>query len=132
MAETLSVPDSGSQPMQTTTQTLFILAAGLAGAAGVALSAVAAHAGGGNVATAATFLLAHAPALLAIGLLGRGRVLAAGGALLLLGVVLFSGDLLMRHYVGERLFPMAAPIGGTTMIAGWLVIAASALFRRDG
>jgi uncharacterized membrane protein YgdD (TMEM256/DUF423 family) len=26
-----------------------------------------------------------------------------------------------------RLFPMAAPIGGTTMIAGWLVLAAAGL-----
>ncbi len=112
--------------MQPTTQKLFILAGGLAGAAGVALSAAAAHAGGGNVATAASFLLAHAPALLAIGLLGRGRLLAAGGAVTLAGLLLFTGDLLMRHYAGDRLFPMAAPIGGTSMIAGWLLIAASA------
>ena len=107
-------------------QRIFILAGGVLGAAGVALSAVAAHAGGGNVGTAATFLLAHAPALLAIGLLGHGRVLAAGGGVLLLGLLVFCGDLLMRHYVGERLFPMAAPTGGTTMIAGWLIVAASA------
>lgn len=113
--------------MHPTVQKLFILAGGLAGAAGVALSAVAAHAGGGNVATAASFLLAHAPALLAIGLFGRGRLLAAGGGVTLAGLLVFSGDLLVRHYAGERLFPMAAPIGGSAMIAGWLVIAASAL-----
>lgn len=112
--------------MQPTVQRLFILAGGLVGAGGVALSAVAAHAGGGNVATAASFLLAHAPLLLAIGLLGRGRLLAAGGAVTLAGLLLFCGDLLMRHYVGDRLFPMAAPIGGTSMIAGWLLIAAAA------
>ncbi|MEO3386918.1 DUF423 domain-containing protein [Mesorhizobium sp. CAU 1741] len=109
-----------------TTQRLFVLAGGLAGAAGVALSAVAAHAGGGNIATAASFMLAHAPALLAIGLVGRGRVLAAGGSILLVGLLLFCADLLLRHYVGDRLFPMSAPIGGTAMIAGWLVVAASA------
>lgn len=116
--------------MQATTRKLFILAAGLAGAAGVALSAVAAHAGGGNVGTAASFLLAHAPALLAIGLLGANRLLSIAGALLIFGLFLFCGDLLMRHYVGDRLFPMAAPIGGTAMILGWLAAAASAFTGR--
>ena len=106
---------------------IFIVVGGLAGAAGVALSAVAAHAGGGNVGTAASFLLAHAPALLAIGLIGGNRVLKGGGAILLLGLVLFCGDLLARHYAGSRLFPKAAPAGGTLLIAGWLVVAASAL-----
>lgn len=110
---------------------VLILAGGLFGAAGVALSAAAAHAGGGNVATAASFLLAHAPALLAIGLLGRSRVMAAGGVILLVGVLLFAGDLLLRHYVGARLFPLAAPAGGTAMIIGWLVVAASAFTQRD-
>lgn len=110
----------------------FILAGGLAGAAGVGLSAAAAHAGGGNVQTAASFLIAHAPALLAIGLVGRSRMLAAGGFILLAGLVLFCGDLLMRHYVGDRLFPMAAPAGGTAMIVGWLTLTASAFtVRRD-
>lgn len=117
--------------MQTTTQKLFILAGGLGGAAGVALSAVAAHEGGGNVGTAASFLLAHAPAFLAIGLIGGNRVLKGGGAVLLLGLVLFCGDLLARHYVGPRLFPMAAPTGGTLLIAGWLGIAGSALSGRE-
>ena len=112
--------------MQTTLQRALVFAGGLAGAAGVALSAVAAHAGGGNVATAASFLLAHAPALLAIGLLGRSRLLAAGGTIALAGLVLFCGDLLMRHYAGSRLFPMAAPAGGTAMIVGWLAVAAAA------
>lgn len=110
----------------------FILAGGLLGAAGVAFSAVAAHAGGGTVGTAAAFLLAHAPALLAIGLLGRGRLLTVGGAVLLAGVLVFCGDLLMRHYTGDRLFPMAAPTGGTATILGWLIVAASAFTMRKG
>lgn len=113
-------------------QRLFILAGGLCGAAGVALSAVAAHAGGGHVETAALFLMVHAPALLALGLLGRGRAAGLGGAALLAGVLLFCGDLIMRHFAGARLFPMAAPTGGTLMILGWLAVAASAFFGRDG
>lgn len=110
----------------------FLLAGGLLGAAGVALSAAAAHAGGGNIATAANFLLFHAPAFLALGLFGSlaGRVLKAGGWIILVGLLLFAGDLLARHYLGNRLFPMAAPTGGTLMIAGWLVTAASAFGTR--
>lgn len=109
---------------------ILVLAGGLSGAAGVALSAVAAHAGGGNVATAANMLLLHAPALLAAGLAGRGGLMRAGAFVLLAGLLLFSGDLLLRHYAGARLFPMAAPAGGTLMIAGWLLAAASALSGR--
>jgi uncharacterized membrane protein YgdD (TMEM256/DUF423 family) len=114
-------------------QRLLSVLGGLCGAAGVALSALAAHRGGGNLGIAASFLLAHAPALLAIGLaahLTAGRaLLKAGGWVLFLGLMTFSGDLVMRDMVGHRLFPMAAPSGGTLMILGWLIIAAAALRR---
>jgi uncharacterized membrane protein YgdD (TMEM256/DUF423 family) len=111
---------------------LLVLAAGLCGAAGVALLAVAAHAGGGNVETAASMLVMHAPAFLAIGLLGASRVLRAGSFVLLFGLLLFAGDLVMRHYAGARLFPMAAPIGGGLLIFGWLIIALSAFVSWTG
>ncbi|WP_274629337.1 DUF423 domain-containing protein [Arvimicrobium flavum] len=107
-----------------------LLAGGLCGAAGVGLSAAAAHVGGGNLATVAGFLLAHAPVFLLLGLSRRGRLMRAGGIGLLIGLLLFCGDLLARHYVGARLFPMAAPLGGLMMIAGWLTIAASAFEHR--
>jgi uncharacterized membrane protein YgdD (TMEM256/DUF423 family) len=109
---------------------IFLLAAGLAGASGVGLSAAAAHAGGGNLGTAATMLLVHAPAFLALGLLGASWIMRVGGAVLLLGLLLFAGDLLSRDFLGGRLFPMAAPTGGVAMIAGWLIVAASAFVRR--
>jgi uncharacterized membrane protein YgdD (TMEM256/DUF423 family) len=108
------------------TDRLLIVAGGLCGAAGVALSAAAAHAGGGNVGTAASFLLMHAPALLAVGLFHGNKVLRGGGWILLVGLFVFAADLLMRDYAGARLFPMAAPAGGILLIAGWLVVAASA------
>lgn len=111
---------------------LLVLAAGLIGAAGVALSAAAAHAGGGNVATAAQFLLFHAPALLALGLFSHSRLSRVAGLVLLAGLLLFSGDLLIRHYADTRLFAMAAPAGGTLMILGWLGVAGSALRRPRG
>ncbi|MCZ8548084.1 DUF423 domain-containing protein [Mesorhizobium qingshengii] len=108
---------------------ILILAAGLCGAAGVALSAAAAHLGGAFVSTAASFLLMHAPVFLATGLLGANRILRVGSLVLLVGLLLFCGDLLARDFLGSRLFPLSAPIGGTLLIAGWLVIAASALGR---
>jgi uncharacterized membrane protein YgdD (TMEM256/DUF423 family) len=113
---------------------LFVFVGGLYGAAGVALMAVAAHAGGANTQTAATFGLMHAPALLALGLRGAPRgdwLLRLGGLAILIGVGLFSGDLLMREFTGEKLFPMAAPSGGATTIGGWLLVAIGAIWRRN-
>lgn len=108
---------------------VLVLAAGLVGAAGVALSAAAAHRGGAFTGTAANFLLMHAPAFLAIGLAGGNRCLKFASLALLAGLLLFCGDLLARDFLGSRLFPMSAPIGGTLMIAGWVAIAVSALWR---
>ncbi|MDQ6432790.1 DUF423 domain-containing protein [Mesorhizobium sp. LHD-90] len=108
---------------------VLVVIAGLAGAAGVALSAAAAHGSGQNLQTAANLLLIHAPALLATALLA-GRAARLGGAVLALGLVLFCGDLLARDFLGGRLFPYAAPAGGLLLIAGWLVIAASAPRRQ--
>jgi uncharacterized membrane protein YgdD (TMEM256/DUF423 family) len=108
---------------------ILVFASGLCGAAGVALSAAAAHLGGAFVGTVASFLLMHAAVFLAIGLIGANRILRIASLILLVGLVLFSGDLLARDFLGERLFPMSAPIGGTLLIAGWLAIAASALVR---
>ena len=108
-----------------------LLAAGVLGASGVALSAAAAHQDIANVATAASFMLMHAPAFLALSLLGGNRVRNLGSWTLLIGLVIFAGDLLARAYVGTRLFPMAAPAGGVLMIGGWLLIALSALVRHE-
>jgi uncharacterized membrane protein YgdD (TMEM256/DUF423 family) len=96
---------------------ILVFIAGLCGTAGV----------GTFTGTAASFLLMHAPVLLAIGLLTANRILYAAGLILIVGLVLFCGDLLMRDFVGNRLFPFAAPTGGTLLIAGWLAIALAAL-----
>ncbi|TIP89259.1 MAG: DUF423 domain-containing protein, partial [Mesorhizobium sp.] len=70
-----------------------------------------------------------APVFLAVGLIRANRILRTASLILLVGLVLFSGDLLARDFLGSRLFPMSAPIGGTLLIAGWLAVAASALVR---
>jgi len=109
---------------------LLVFASGLCGAAGVALAAVAAHGGFSNVSVAATFLLAHAPALLAIGLIGFNSTMRWAAGILFVGVALFSCDLAVRDLADDRLFAMAAPAGGFMMILGWLGIAVAALLPR--
>ena len=43
------------------------------------------------------------------------------------GGALFSGDIALRAFAGHRLFAMAAPIGGTILIAAWLAFTAAAI-----
>jgi uncharacterized membrane protein YgdD (TMEM256/DUF423 family) len=115
---------------------LFVIVAGLYGALGVALAAVAAHGGAATtLGSASQMLLFHAPALLALGLYGRvagtGPVLQGGGIALMLGAALFAADLASRHYRGgQNLFPMAAPSGGTLMILGWAIILVAGVLLR--
>lgn len=108
------------------------VAAGLIGAAGVGLAAAASHAGGeALLRPASTICLAHAPALLALSLAGERLRLSGLGALgMTLGAALFAGDLVARHFAGAGLFPMAAPTGGMTLIASWLLLAVGAAMSR--
>jgi uncharacterized membrane protein YgdD (TMEM256/DUF423 family) len=111
-----------------------LLLSGIFGCAGVALSAAAAHAGGDThlLASASTMCLAHAPALLALYAVFRHlRVAGIAGLLMGLGTLLFVGDVLTLYFKGSGLFPMAAPIGGFAMMAGWLVVALGAFFRSN-
>ena len=114
---------------------LFLIIAGVFGAAGIALAAAGAHAApGAGLESAANILLFHAlailggTALLLQGMLSRQLALVALAAWAL-GTILFSGDVASRVFLGQRLFPMAAPTGGITLIIGWLVLAASALAK---
>ncbi|MGL4637789.1 MAG: DUF423 domain-containing protein [Beijerinckiaceae bacterium] len=112
---------------------IHLLLATLMGASGVMLWAYAAHStSGSSLVTAAQFLLIHAIAVVGLtacrkqGLLhNRSANLAMAG--LILGCILFSGDLAARALLGGGLFPMAAPSGGILLIAGWLAAAISAL-----
>ncbi|PLU14930.1 hypothetical protein BMJ30_22150 [Sinorhizobium medicae] len=58
------------------------------------------------------------------------RTAAIATLLLAAGTALFAADLTMRHFSGNGLFPMSAPIGGVTMMAGWLVVALGAFLPR--
>ena len=98
----------------------------LAGLLGVALSAAAAHIpGADSLKTAAQFLLFHAPAILALigfgaSSLARPGLARAAAGLLILGLILFCGDLSARTWLQQPLFPMAAPTGGFALMGGWL------------
>jgi uncharacterized membrane protein YgdD (TMEM256/DUF423 family) len=107
---------------------LILFVSGLMGASGVALAAAASHGGDTHfLGSASTMCLAHAPVLLAL-CLGHAALRTAMPAALVLalGTILFAADLVSRHYLGDRAFPLAAPLGGTLMILGWLIIAAGA------
>jgi uncharacterized membrane protein YgdD (TMEM256/DUF423 family) len=103
-------------------------AAGLVGALGVATAAAASHLGKPELTIARNFALFHAPALLALSLIGRSRLALVAGWVLTAGLLMFAGDLAARGLGGTALFPMAAPLGGIGLIAGWLLVVATAVF----
>lgn len=114
-------------------KSILVLAAlaSLAGGASVVLMAVAAHGPAGPLLqTGANLLLPHALATLGAALAGLAvprsfRWFLVAGWLLLLGSTIFCGDLAFRALAERRAFPMAAPLGGTLMILGWLQFAAA-------
>jgi uncharacterized membrane protein YgdD (TMEM256/DUF423 family) len=111
-----------------------VVLSGLIGAAGVALAAAASHAGGeALLRPASSICLAHAPALLALALGGNRLRFGSPVALVMAaGTVLFSGDLVARHFLGSGVFPMAAPTGGLALIGSWLALAIGAALPRRG
>src|SRR4051794_38378185 len=116
---------------------LWVGLAGLSGAAGVALSAAAAHANlldARLVATSGEFLLLHAPALMAAGWLAdrRGGLCPsiAGGAFLL-GILCFCGTLAFRG-MGMSTPDGVAPAGGIALILGWVALTGCAILHNPG
>lgn len=112
---------------------ILLVLACLMGACGVALAAAAAHgAPGAGLDSAAYLLLFHAVAVLgAASLANQDLLWRPAGLVAMAGFVagcgLFAGDVAMRAFAGHRLFPMAAPTGGTLLILSWLVLAAAVI-----
>ena len=102
------------------------------GADGVMLAAASAHlADASRLGAASSMLLFHACAVLGtIALAERALILARIGLAAALGFIiaagLFAGDLTLRQYAGQGLFPMAAPASGVLLIASWLALAVAA------
>ncbi|MGB4864716.1 MAG: DUF423 domain-containing protein [Hyphomicrobium sp.] len=115
--------------------------AGLVGAAGVGLAAIAAHKlESPTLATASTMLMIHATAvvaLLAVAMrVSRPRLWIAVAAVMLAAVALFSGAVTYQAFIGTPIIKGAAPTGGTLLIASWIVVALlairEALCSRNG
>jgi len=114
-----------------------IAIAGLIGAAGIMLAARAAHGGDApHLVTASSMLLFHAPVILAVVLLDDRalvqRHLAISAAIgFAAGAALFAGDLTSLDLAGHSLFPLAAPTGGTILIASWVLLTVAGLAARQ-
>jgi uncharacterized membrane protein YgdD (TMEM256/DUF423 family) len=116
---------------------LWIALGGLAGCSGVGMAAYAAHGLPGRIApealamvqSAVAMQLFHALALTACGIWAEQRPsfaanLAAGG--FAFGILGFCGALYARALGGTDL-GLAAPAGGISLIAGWVLLGLSAL-----
>jgi uncharacterized membrane protein YgdD (TMEM256/DUF423 family) len=117
---------------------ILVVLAAIMGADGVILAAASAHLpDASRLASASSMLLFHATAILGtVALTERAIVDIRIGIVAAFGFViaasLFAGDLTLRQYAGHGLFPMAAPIGGTLLIASWLALAVAAAWPRRG
>ena len=94
----------------------------------MSLAAAAAHLESSEAARAAAMIASvHAVAMLAAagvwaaGLRLFGFRLAI--AVVAVGAALFCGDVALGVFLEASLFPMAAPIGGSAVILGWLGVA---------
>lgn len=112
----------------------FLQAGAILGAIGVALGAFGAHAlkdkltASGRLdtfETAVKYQFYHALALVLVGFLAKeiiSKNLAYSGYCFLGGTLIFSGSLYLICFTGIKTFGAIAPIGGTLMIAGWLLL----------
>jgi uncharacterized membrane protein YgdD (TMEM256/DUF423 family) len=119
---------------------LWLLIAGLGGAASVLAGAAAAHlADDPPTATllnnGAHYGMIHAAALLAIIGFAQGREPRRGAAVFAgwcfaVGIVLFSFGQFAHALTGLRQFAYAVPFGGSAFIVGWASVAILAFRRR--
>lgn len=115
----------------------WLVVGALAGAAGVALGAFGAHGLKARVSaemlavyeTGVRYQMYHALALVAVGL-AAGRFAAGwltlAGWLFLCGIAVFSGTLYAMTFTGARWLGAITPLGGLSLIAGWLALALAA------
>ncbi|MFC5374088.1 DUF423 domain-containing protein [Brevundimonas faecalis] len=105
------------------------------GAMAVALGAFAAHGAAPKAAallsTGAHYQMIHAVLAVACALwVGGGRGARAAGWLAVSGGLVFCLSLAAIALLGLRWMGAVAPIGGTLMIIGWVVLAVAALRTR--
>jgi len=117
----------------------FIIIAATVGFLGVAIGAFGAHGLAAHFAdnpdleptfqTASDYHLIHALALLGVAWAAErypGRAIRWAGYLMLAGVVVFSGSLYILSIANIRWLGAIAPLGGTALLAGWLLLGVAA------
>lgn len=114
---------------------VWLFLAAVNGLAAMIAGAYAAHgihqAGGAAIAAqGATYHMFHALALLGVAWLADRRPgalsVTAAGVLFTVGIVLFSGSLYAIGMMGWRM-GLAPPFGGAALMAGWLMLAWTAV-----
>ncbi len=125
--------------MNSPTARIFVALGALSGAASVALGAAGAHALAGLpevtanwFRTALQYQQFHALGLVLVGLVAEragNRWVLAAGALMLVGTLLFSGNLYLRALADVHALHAVTPFGGGAFILGWLALAIGALKR---
>lgn len=99
---------------------------GLFGAAGIASYAAAAHIGG-DYGSMAIMFLGNAPILIIMSFIHTNQLLfRLASVLILLGTCLFEATVGIKQCFGLTLLPYMAPIGGTTVLIGWLMFTIAA------
>ena len=80
-----------------------------------------------NWKTGATYQIYHSIGMILVGLAAkfsmRKRMLNAAGALMLIGILLFSGMLYGWVVTDSRAMVMIVPLGGLSFIFGWITLA---------
>jgi len=121
-----------------------LAAAGVVGFVAVALGAFGAHALRSrlpderlaNLELAVRYLFFHVPALLAVAwvstMCGGQPFTAIAAWSFVLGILLFSGSLLVLAFTGERRWGAVTPIGGVLLLVGWASLIVAALLITVG
>ena len=116
----------------------FLLAGAVAGIVAVAFGAFGAHGLRGRLSpdmlavfeTGVRYHMYHALALLLTAAMAQrldSRAIVAAGWSFVAGIVLFSGSLYLLAVTGVTILGAITPIGGVAFLAGWVLLAVSAL-----
>jgi uncharacterized membrane protein YgdD (TMEM256/DUF423 family) len=76
----------------------------------------------------------HALGILAIGgltIVNPSRALHVAASLMMLGVLMFCGGLYLNVFLGRQLHWAVIPLGGLSMIAGWIALGFAAKRRAE-
>lgn len=121
---------------------LFLVSAGLFGFLAVAIGAIGAHALKAQLSSDAMALFRtgweyHMLHALALGLIGTlalsypsSRSFRFAGLLWILGIVLFSGSLYAVSLGAPRILVHVTPLGGFSLMGGWIALSLGALSLR--